>query len=203
MSSFIIINQENLNSISAELACGKGRVLIANPGYQSYQDNVVDARFDLYDHPLIEENTLFTRHGHRKINNENWQTGWQKDREYILRLRQTKSENPTVNFCRLLHNSLTVGSYEFNIGFQSKVSMWPFPQGIVCIYIPKEKKINSAFAHALKSVISQMKEGKELLLQESVINEIVNYVKEDLVTSKTFRNNVSAGLQADMITGLS
>lgn len=200
---FVMITPENLRITSERLSRNEGRILIAQPGPGSYRNEIRDVYLHLFAHPLIDvgRNFLYTQRGSEKRGEESWQTNWEDDREYLLRLRPQRSEDSVTNFCRELFDRLRIGDYEFHIGFQSMVGCGIFPENGLSMHIlPGEENLRQAMVYGLKHVVNQMPEQNRTFLLNAA-EQIVDYAINDFKDNKTFKANVSAGMEADMIVG--
>ncbi|MDP3052456.1 MAG: hypothetical protein Q8N22_00675 [bacterium] len=200
MSDFIIVNQENLESIAKELTNKKGHILIAEPGHGSFENNVIDAHLSFYGQPLTEKDKygdcMYVERGERK------------DRNYLLRPKPQPSNNPLWNSCRDSFERLAIGPYEFSINLQSTVGRGLFTEKGITLYIPKDTPLKPAFRYGLSHIVEQInatnkkEKNKQFLIKETDIEKIVDYAIEDLKTNKIFSKNVSAGVMADQVLGL-
>ena len=202
-SRFVIITPENLRIISENLSKKEGRILIAEPGPGSYRDDICDVYLHLFAHPLIdtEKEFLYTQRGSAKRGEESWQTNWEDDREYFLRSRPQPSKDSVTNFCRELFDRLQVGAYEFHIGFQSMVGGSVFPSNGLSMYVlPGDETLKQAMIYGLKYVVNKMPEQNKIFLL-GVADKIADYAIKDFKDNKIFKANISAGMEADIISG--
>ena len=204
---YVQITRRNITGIRSLLRQQGGHFLIAEPGPQSYQERVIDADLGIYDKPILDSNEIFhVKRGTKKIRGEDWQTNWENDRLYLLReIPKPNTDDPTGDLCRSLFDRLMVGEYEFKIGFQYASGRNIFRRDGRLFYVPQDTSYEPAFRKALSYMIGRMnatniKEGREHMnLGKSHIDQIVQYAMEDLNTSKVFKHNVGAGLEADAI----
>ncbi|MEK7514266.1 MAG: hypothetical protein AAB587_00365 [Patescibacteria group bacterium] len=201
ISDFIVVTKESLNAVRRDMFWKKGRILIAERGY-----NQADAHLYLYDRPVIGKDSISTYRGEKTINGVSWQTNWENDRWYTLRPVPELSADSLTNSCRELFEGLAVGRYEFSIGFHSTVYRGLFADKGVTLYIPKKNSLRLAFQCGLKHVINliskdyKKKDRITALLGEISVENIVDYMLNDLSNSNVFNKNVAAGMEADMLT---
>jgi hypothetical protein len=76
-----------------------------------------------------------------------------------------------------------------------------FPTRGLSIYVlPGDETLKQAMIYGLKYVISQMQEQNKVFLLEAV-EKMADYAIKDFKDNKIFRANVSAGMEADVISG--
>jgi hypothetical protein len=197
--TFKIVTPYNLKSIAERLTTEGGRIIIAQPGPDSYKNEVVDADLDLFANPSIDpgEKFLCTNRGHRKIKGIIWQTKWQNDRNYFLHFASAKT-NP-------FKRSLTlVGQYEFIIGFEfQEKSTSLFPKKSITLFIPKGKHFKPAFIYAIKILIRRMnlfsrQDGSVIPIGKLEIEKMADYAEKDL-RDKKFKKALVAWKEADSL----
>jgi len=207
MEKYVKVTSQNTREIMEELKRKRGRLLISEPGYQSFpQGHIIDAHIGLWDSPIIDSRTSFhVQRGSVKKNGEDWQTNWERDRNYLLRPVLNPTGDQTWDFCRELFDKLIIDSYEFEIGFQSVVGREIFADNGITLYIPKSASIESAFKKGISYIVRQINKTieKEKLQQRtfSKMDEerITQYAMKDYVSGKIFQHNVRAGLEVDAL----
>jgi hypothetical protein len=216
LRKFIIVKKNNRVKIGKKLRRLEGVILIAEPGSQSYQENVRDIEISLFDRPKFHRGSLSVYRGSEKINGEDWQTGYENDRAYRLSPIPPSSNDPTWQLARELFDRMGVNRhYSFKIDFQSVVG-----RGIeakepgLTIYVPRDPEkanLRAAFHHSLKYLVEKLnrsivkasqKDVKSSIVSDADIDRIVGYVMEDLRTGSVLKKNIAAGREADMVTGL-
>lgn len=203
---YIEVTRKNIKGIMAESKRSvRGRLLIAEPGCNSFSNSIVDANIDLWNSPIFDsENSFYIRRGSTKKNGKDWQTNWGMDRSYLLRPIPNPTGDEEWDYCRESFDKLITGSYEFKIGFQSVNGRGGiFPTNGITLYFPKTVSIESAFRNALSHMIRRINKTieKEALqftpLKKEYEERIVQYALADYENGEIFRKNVKAGLDAD------
>jgi hypothetical protein len=194
-NGFTIVTLENIGEIAAKLAKEEGKILVAEPGPESWEEETLDVEMFLFAHPLIDlagpfSPLLYSDRGSVK----NCQTGWQQDREYILR---PKRKGPSYFFPA--QKELDLKDHEFLIGFLALCATSFLREKGQVLYFGDDQAFKKVFVYGLKSVVSQIKEDsvKKALLEAS--EHIADYAIEDLKIGKVFNRNVAAGIQADAV----
>lgn len=189
---FTVINRNNVGVIGAKLLFKRGYILIAEPGTGCSGDVLVS----LFRHPKILGGSIVS-------------SNLRKNREYFLRITPSPSGDETLDFCRSLSETLTVGFYQFKIGYNatSSTGVLSNRKEGVSIYIPAFSDLEEAFTFGLQYVINRMHyssekgQGEHLpIVTKDNIRAMVAYALEDLKTGKVFRNNIAAGQEADLIS---
>jgi hypothetical protein len=200
-----VVTKRNLPVVAGLLKRGKGHILIAEPGPNSGPGKVSDVLMDWFDHPQISawlsgEPRVSTKRGSVKRHGEDWQTGWQDDRQYILRPMPKPSGESLVNFARSFFERKTLpNGYEFKIGFLGTVSRGlPLQRGTV-VFVPKGSTALPALTFVFKKYLALI--GRSELLPDDAAGRLAKYVSDDLRTGAVFRENVQAGMDADSLCG--
>jgi hypothetical protein len=205
-NEYIRIKPQNITGLRSKLRQHGGHFLISEPGPQSFRDRVIDASLGIYDKPILDSNEFFhVKRGSEKRGKEDWQTGWENDRSYLLRETPKPTGDGILDTCRSLFDALIVGEYSFKIGFQEAAGRNLFRKNSRLFYVPEGASYEPAFRKAVSYIIGRInatniRDGVESKnLNRDHIDRIVEYAMEDLRTSNVFKQNVSAGLQADNI----
>jgi hypothetical protein len=207
-SNYHTVNRRNRGEIASRLERGQGCILIGSPGYDSNDIEIVDACLQLFDHPVIKGRFLDSQRGSIGEGENARQTGWEKDREYLLRRVREPSQDPAVNVGRSFFEAKSVGKlFEFRIGFQEVAERSILDEDDVTIFVPRNKSRRPAFLHLLTLFVDKINRHlvatgeSDSVIDEDAIAEIVEYILRDLETGEVFRRNVQAGQKADAITG--
>jgi hypothetical protein len=189
-TEFIILTDDNVEEIATELEAGNGIILIADPKYWGSHPDQMDGRFEmhLFDRPTIDakKERIIAPRGTKKVGDQDWQTGWENDRQYCLceRSRPTqKREDDGLHkqLARLygqpdnldelyatassFFERLPVGDFEFDIYMQNsashhlgrnKYSRWQ------AYYIPRLVSPAAGLTHALTWMLDQWNAQKPL-----------------------------------------
>jgi hypothetical protein len=207
MEKDIEVTSLNIGEIGKELKKKNGKLLISEAGYQSFPNTyIIDAHMGLWNSPVLDsEKSFHVQRGSVRNNNENWQTDWERDRDYLLKPIPSPTGEPRWDSCRELFNSLVIGSYEFEIGFQSVVGRGIFADNGITLYIPKSASIEFAFRKGLSHIVRKINLtiNREKLQQKAFSRKdeekIIQYALADYTGGKIFQGNVRAGLEADAL----
>lgn len=219
-NDFTQVTPENAIEIQERLQKQEGKVVIAEYGYQSFPlrsegwkgkiigMNVRDVRLDLYDSPLInisgEEHRLFTERGEELRGGVPWQTGWEKDRQYLLKEIPEPTGDDVWDGCRELFKSLRFGNYKFEIGLQATTGRGLFSgYGVgLTMFVPKTKSLAPAFREGLMRMVAKLNACAGAGIEKRNIEEMIQYMTHDLETGEVLAHNVEAGLDADFALGM-
>lgn len=194
MSNYTVIDYENVKDIQKALKGKGGRILIAGPGFWEHEEG---GQIDWYDHPQIskwhESYLIHLSRGSKKINGEDWQTDWEKDREFTLRRVPPRNSDEIMNAFRDSTEKIIIKGYEFNSGFQTGGEAL-FRKKRVSLYVPKKADIKPAFELGVNHLISRLTR-KEFTLGERKL--LVDYALNDIRTGEHFMANVQLGRAYD------
>ena len=203
---FARLDGQNYKAIKRALRSDEGRILIGRPGYRSFREMVFDATILLYDHPRIEKDSrgfaLSTNRGSKIVEGQSWQTGWENDREYILR-QLTPAPDAATAIGRSMFESLPCGeNWEFRISFPDAVYFGLDLENSAILYIPRTSDIEPALRFALCYMVERINtSAKENAIAPARVEEMIVYAVNDLRTGEVFGRNVQAGLDADALLG--
>lgn len=204
---YVEVTPQNVRKIREELKRPNGRLLISEPGYQSFKPSyIIDAHIGLWDSPVFDSETSFhVQRGSMKRNGEDWQTNWEKDRDYSLRPHPESTGDKVWDSCRELFDKLVLGFYEFKIGFQDTVGRGIFADNGITLYIPRNASLGPAFRKGLSHMVRQINqtiEQKKLPQKpftEEDVERIAQYIIKDYINRQVFEHNIRAGLEADAV----
>ena len=201
-ASYTIVTPANKALIAAKLKRKEGSLLIAEPGFRSFEGQVLDICLHLYHQPMLEApdfTRMFVKRGSKQVNGEDWQTKWKNDREYWLRPVEKPTGDSQYDLALSFFTGLEIGrNYWFRINFQSAVGRGIFDKGSTTLYIPRKSGISEPFCFAFKTIAAQLR----TTITEEQLAEIVAYVMKDLKTGQQLKANVDAGQAADVMFGL-
>jgi hypothetical protein len=217
MRNYERINPDNIRRFKRELARRHGRLVVVEPGHMSgaireggYKGPIIrwdisDVEISLYDNARLgKEGWISTQRGSRKVGREEWQTGWEKDRLYLLR----KTEKPTGDYLWDLARSgfqrLSVNGYDLKIspGVQLPVGRSPPNWPGFMLFVPRGKSVRYAFVSGLNEMIrflNSNKYGPKQPFTKADVRGIADYMMQDLKDSRVSEANKVAGVMADAI----
>jgi hypothetical protein len=205
-SNYYTVSRQNMAMIARRLARGDGCILIGRRGYDSTAHAIVDARFDLFEHPVIKGRFLDSQRGSIGEGDHARQTGWEKDREYLLRRLRKPSRDPATSVARSLFETKPVGKlFEFKIGFQEVAERSFLDDGDVTIFVPRNKSRRPALLRLLKMFVYRINYRlittgeSDSVISKDAVSMIVEYIIRDLETGEVFRRNVQAGQDSDAL----
>lgn len=218
-TEFTVVTPVNVREVSQTLKRGEGRILIATPTYSSYPRNYLWGEFEmhLYDRPQIHPNKqlLCAPRGTRKVGNQEFQTGWERDRAY--RLTEAPRQQPTqcalTNLYRQANgffNRLSIGDrYLFEAHMQAYTGFYFSYRRHRTLYIPRSVSPRAGIRHALSWMTTLWNVQKPLeghperfRFEEDHLATIIEYILADLKTGDALMHNVGAGQAADSFIGL-
>jgi hypothetical protein len=223
---FIILTPDNIEEIARELESGNGVILMADPEYYGSPSDLMSGRFrmHLFDRPIIDAKNdwIKVHRGSKKVRGEDWQTGWEQDREYSLRKKdrlieknggdKSADREELWNIASDLFEELSIGDFEFSIGFQASVGSTLHCEKdsrVQTYYIPRSASRDAAFTHALTWMLDLWNAQKppegwpvQFTFTKEHVEAMVRYALEDLKTGKVFAHNVQAGMDADVLMGV-
>jgi hypothetical protein len=187
-----IVRTRNLAEIARELKAKRGYIIMAGPGYQSLDDMVVDGVIHLYHQATLNIDTP----GHETLSCERrfeirdgqeWQTGWERDREYIIR---QKRKDELFAFLPLSKG------YTFQIRMQSTVGQGFYYKGSHrAVFVPhKDGDMRKALLFAIVHVSNIIKEKP---ISENDVIQMLKYAKKDLVDGNILQKNAAVGMALD------
>jgi len=181
--NFSIITATNLAEIIRLSETERGHILVAQPGSNSHNRLVIDARLDFFSQPQINKDFL----------NIDLNTGRDKHRNYFLKPTPKTTHDSAWDAARDFFEKLKIDEYEFSINPQHVVSMGLIYERGVTLYIPPRKSRKNAIIFALNFMTAQFHYHFTI----DNINTIVDYVMTDLVNGSVLDRNLQAGLDAD------
>jgi hypothetical protein len=205
---YIEITPENIKEIRKSKT-KTGKLLISEPRFRNTPNHIIDAFIGLWNCPIFDSNknypfSFHVKRGRKMIGNEEWQTNWEKDRDYLLRPIPDPTGNKSWDACRELSDKLILGKYEFKISFQGAVGRaGKFSENIQRLYIPPKISIEPAFRKGLSAIvkkINQTIQTKNLdlnIIDDEAIEKIIQYVVKDYENGEIFMHNVQASVEAD------
>lgn len=210
--NFQLVTPENTSKVQKAISKRLGRIVVVEPGHWShyrhedgdYQKQIIgidmrDINISLYDKPSITKDWLSTSRG----GSSNWQTGWENDRAYWLRETPKPSGDLMWDMARSLFDKLAFKGYEFKIspGVQLSVGRTLPNEPGYMLFVPRKKCISHAFRDGLTKMIEIMNSNQwrtpEDPLNKKDIENIVEYMMQDLDDGKVSDRNLQAGMQAD------
>lgn len=198
---------ENAEEVEKQLEKVGGYVLILSNSSSS--QTTLATSISLYSHARIR----IKREGRKQMSIGRVGDEWRNDRSYLLRQIPEPTGDASWDMARSLFEKMNISNqFEFKIGpesclcrifyLDSPVQYYPK----MILYIPRMECMKSAFEAIIQRTISDIQFGlKELRnpfeFEKDSRKKIIDYIMQDLEDSKVFTRNVSAGQEADTLTG--
>jgi hypothetical protein len=175
------VTSRNITQIQKLLAEGKGGILTVDPNWINHPSQ--GCVMYLYAQAQINGSdakgwTITTKRGTKKVEGENYQTGWENDREYFFR-RRAQDEETFPN--------MIIGNVAFFLGMHSTVSKgFGYNNLYLAIYIPKDggsrhDAVCDGLMHVI-DVILQMRTSAN----EQKFTDLWHYISQDLEDGKHY-----------------
>jgi len=196
-----VVTRENTKEVAEMLRNSGGTILITEAGpLSSFPGAILDVHLSLFGHASIRGPWLNAK---RVVEAEK-QTGWENDRDYLLRPIPESSGDAEWDTERESFEKMTLGGcFHFQIGFQMVcIRSLEYDRGLI-LYVPPGRSMKKAFSFALKGFTREVnlwleREGKAFRFDDGHITEIVNYAVRDLENGEVLKRNVRAGVDADL-----
>jgi hypothetical protein len=183
------ITAQSLSSIINLVQRDGGSIIVAEPSDDGF-------RVDLFADAKIDKEYVYASEKCWKA------TG---SRQYSL--RRARISRDGLDHIRSLADRLAVGGFNFHIGGLFTWSRSYLHRDFYVLYIPKGQSVEKALRHTLWVIMEKINSlleepGRTFLFDETMLDEVMQYIMHDLETEEVLRHNIAAGMEADALLGI-